>query len=406
MSKTTYIKSILILVMIVMIGGNSFSQKSKTQQLKAKEEMLKKQLSQTQELLNATRSSQQTTLSELRIINKQIAYKEELLMNMKSQIRETERQINKNKEEIKVLEEDLARLKKEFVEMVRFAYKNRKKEYNAMYLFSSDSYSQAYRRMKYIEQYTANRTRKAKEITLMQEDLNEQNLVLVANIESKKELVASFDKEKQQFLEVKKEQQEILTKIKANKESLQQKLAEQKAEQERIAVAIRAEIEKELARANKNNVFQLSPEAKMASSSFEKNRGSLPWPVARGTITKRFGKQRHSQVATAYVQNNGIDISTLKGANVRVVFDGTVTSIFTIPGSGQTVIVSHGAYRTVYSNLKIVEVKLNQKLKTKQTLGSLLPDNSGSISESHFEIWKISSSGMNPQNPAIWLYRN
>ncbi len=406
MSKTTYIKSILILVMIVMIGGNSFSQKSKTQQLKAKEEMLKKQLSQTQELLNATRSSQQTTLSELQIINKQIAYKEELLMNMKSQIRETERQINKNKEEIKVLEEDLARLKKEFVEMVRFAYKNRKKEYNAMYLFSSDSYSQAYRRMKYIEQYTANRTRKAKEITLMQEDLNEQNLVLVANIESKKELVASFDKEKQQFLEVKKEQQEILTKIKANKESLQQKLAEQKAEQERIAVAIRAEIEKELARANKNNVFQLSPEAKLASSSFEKNRGSLPWPVARGTITKRFGKQRHSQVATAYVQNNGIDISTLKGANVRVVFDGTVTSIFTIPGSGQTVIVSHGAYRTVYSNLKIVEVKLNQKLKTKQTLGSLLPDNSGSISESHFEIWKISSSGMNPQNPAIWLYRN
>lgn len=405
MSKISFIKSILFLVMLVM-AGNSFAQKSKTQQLKAKEEMLKKQLAQTQELLNATRSSQNTTLGELRIINKQIAYKEELLMNMKNQIRETERQINKNEEEIKVLEEDLARLKKEFVEMVRFAYKNRKKEYNAMYLFSSESYSQAYRRMKYIEQYTANRTRKAKEITTMQEDLNAQNEVLAANIESKKELVASFDKEKQQFLEVKKEQQEVLTKIKANKEALQQKLEQQQAEQERIAAAIRAEIEKELAKANKNNVFQLSPEAKLASSSFEKNRGSLPWPVARGTITKRFGKQRHSQVATAYVQNNGIDISTLKGSNVRVVFDGTVTSIFTIPGSGQTVIVSHGAYRTVYSNLKTVDVKLNQQLKTKQTLGTLLPDNSGSISESHFEIWKISSSGMSPQNPAIWLYRN
>ncbi len=406
MSKISYIHRVIVLMLFLLIGVNSFSQKSKTQRLKAKEELLKKQLSETQELLEATRSSQQTTLSELRIINKQIAYKEELLMNMKSQIRETERQINKNKEEIKILEDDLERLKKEFVEMVRFAYKNRKKEYNAMYLFSSESYSQAYRRMKYIEQYTANRTRKAKEITLMQEDLNEQNLVLIANIESKKELVESFDKEKQKFLEVKKEQQEVLTKIKANKESLQQKLAQQKAEQERIAAAIRAEIEKELARANKNNSFKISPEAKLASSSFEKNRGSLPWPVTRGTITKRFGKQRHSQVATAYIQNNGIDISTLKGANVRVVFDGTVTSIFTIPGSGQTVIVSHGAYRTVYSNLKTVDVQLNQKLKTKQTLGTLLPDNSGSISESHFEIWKISSSGMNPQNPAVWLYRN
>ena len=406
MRKNFYIQSGLSLLILMFIGGNSFSQKSKTERLKAKEEVLKKQLAQTQELLNATRNSQMTTLSELRIINKQIAYKEELLMNMNSQIRETERQIDLNRKEIKELESDLERLKKEFVEMVRFAYKNRKKEYNAMYLFSSDGYSQAYRRMKYIEQYTANRTRKANEIMKMQEELNEQNLVLLKNVASKKELVESFDREKQQFLEVKRQQQEVLSKIKEDKVSLQKKLDDQKAEQERIAAAIRAEIEKELARSRKNNTFQLSPEAKLASTSFEKNRGSLPWPVTRGTITKRFGKQRHSQVATAFVQNNGIDISTLKGANVRVVFDGTVTSVFTILGSGQTVIVSHGAYRTVYSNLKTVEVKLNQKLKTKQTIGTLLPDNSGSISESHFEIWKISNSGMNPQNPAIWLYRN
>lgn len=406
LSLVTYFKTVLMLLLFALASGEVYGQKTKSQQLKAKEELLKKQLAETQELLSATRNSQNVTLSELRIINKQIAYKEELLMNMNSQIRETERQINKNKEEIEVLENDLERLKKEFIEMVRFAYKNRKKEYNAMYLFSSENYSQAYRRMKYIEQYTDNRKRKAGEIIKMQESLNKQNSALQVNIESKKDLVASFDKEKKQFLEVKKEQQEVLDKIKANKESLQQKLDEQKAEQEKIAAAIRREIAKEMEKSRKANQFKLSPEAELASSSFENNRGKLPWPVERGTITKRFGKQRHSQVSSTYVQNNGIDISTQKGAEVRVVFDGIVTSIFTIPGSGQTVIVSHGAYRTVYSNMKNVNVKLNQKLKTKQTLGTLLPDNSGSISESHFEIWKISNSGMNPQNPAIWLYRN
>lgn len=395
--------SLLLVMSLTSLDGLT---QSKTQRLKAKEERLKKQLAQTQELLSETRKSQNSTLSELRIINKQIAYKEELLINLDNQITNITHQIKTNRKEIESLKETVVRLKKEFREMVRFAYKNRKKENNVMYLFSSEDINQAYRRMKYIEQYSENRKLKVIEIKNMQEKLKEENLELLANMESKKELIVSFEEEKSKFLEVKKSQQLILDKILSNKEVLQTKLEKQKQEREKIAAAIRREIEKELARANKNSAFKLSPEAKLASSSFEKNRGKLPWPVARGTITKRFGKQRHSQVSTAYIQNNGIDISTLKGASVRAVFEGTVTSIFTIPGSGQTVIVSHGAYRTVYSNLKTVNVSINQKLKTKQNLGTLLPNASGTISESHFEIWKISGSSMNPQNPAIWLYRN
>ncbi len=394
-----------LLVCSISISSVSFGQKSRTQLLKAKEERLKKQLAETQELLSATKKSQNTTLSELRIINKQIAYKEELLMNMNSQIKETTLQIKQNKEQIESLTSDLERLKQEFIKMIRFAYKNRKKEHNAMYLFSSDSYSQAYRRMKYIEQYTKNRQKKVIEIKQKQEDLVKKNVELEANILSKQELIASFDKEKKKFLEVKKDQQEILNKIKANKQSLQQKLDKQKAEQEKIAAAIRREIEKEMAKSRKNNSFKLSPEAKLASSSFEKNKGKLPWPVSRGTITKRFGRQRHSQVSTTYIQNNGIDISTLKGASVRAVFEGTVTSVFNIAGSGQMVIISHGGYRTVYANLKNVTVKNGQKIKTKQIIGTLLPDASGAISEVHFEIWKISGSRPGPINPSAWLYR-
>ncbi|MDC1370701.1 peptidoglycan DD-metalloendopeptidase family protein [Flavobacteriales bacterium] len=397
---------LITLVMLMgFMGVTSFSQ-SKTDKLKAKEKQLKKQLEQTQELLSATQKSQNSTLSELRIINKQIAFKEELLINMGNQIKETTYQIKSNKKEVESLNQSILRLKKEFREMVRFAYKNRKREYSVIYLFSSEDYNQAYRRLKYIEQYSENRKLKAVEVKNMQVKLRKENEILLTNIESKKEMIASYDEEKKKFQEVKDKQQIVLNKILSNKEVLQAKLKKQEAEQERIAQAIRAEIEKQMAKSRKNNSFALSPEAKLASNSFEKNRGKLPWPVSRGTITKRYGKQRHSEISTAYIQNNGIDISTLKGSNVRAVFEGKVTSVFTIPGSGQTVIISHGAYRTVYSNLKSVKVEVGQSVKTKQEIGVLLPDPSGTISESHFEIWKISGSDMSTQNPAIWLYKS
>lgn len=398
----TYIITILLFLFANLGNTNSYAQ-SKTKKLKAKEARLKKQLKQTQELLDATRLSQRTTLSELDIINKQIAFKEELLVNINNQLTETTNQISKNKNEIETLKKELVTLKADFKEMIRFAYKNRKKEYNVMYLFSSDDYNQAYRRMKYIEQYTENRKKKAEEIKTMQLKLVNENEKLLANIESKKVLIVEYNEEKAKFVEVKERQQLILAEILKDKEALQARYDKQEKARQKVAAAIRREIEKQLAKANKNSSFKLSPDAKLASSSFENNKGKLPWPVSRGTITKRFGKQRHSQVSSTFIQNNGIDISTLKSSTVRAVFEGKVTSIFTIPGSGQTVIVSHGAYRSVYSNLKTVNVKLNQKLDTKQAIGVLLPNSTGTISESHFEIWKISGSDMSPQNPAIWL---
>jgi septal ring factor EnvC (AmiA/AmiB activator) len=400
----TYLVTAL-LFLLASLGTTSSYAQSKTQKLKAKEERLKKQLVQTQELLDATRMSQKATLSELNILNKQIAFKEELLVNINNQLTETTNQIYRNKKEIESLKNELIELKVEFKEMIRFAYKNRKKEYNVIYLFSSEDYNQAYRRMKYIEQYTENRKKKAQEINTMQAKFVKENEELLANIEAKKELILEYNDEKKKFIEVKENQQVLLNEILTDKKALQAKYATQEKARAKVAEAIRREIAKELSRANKSNSFKLSPEAKLASSSFEKNKGKLPWPVSRGTITKRFGKQRHSQVSTTFIQNNGIDISTLKSSTVRAVFEGKVTSIFTIPGSGQTVIISHGAYRTVYSNLKTVNVELNQKLKTKQTIGTLLANSSGTISESHFEIWKISGGDMSPQNPSIWLNR-
>jgi murein DD-endopeptidase MepM/ murein hydrolase activator NlpD len=148
-----------------------------------------------------------------------------------------------------------------------------------------------------------------------------------------------------------------------------------------------------------------TPEIEPESAEFEKNRGSLPWPVEKGEITNYFGRNPHPTLAGVFTNNNGIDIGTAKGANVRSVFNGKVTSVFVIPNAGKCVIVSHGAYRTVYANLAEVTVSKGQEVKTKQTLGKLLPNENGGLSEAHFEIWKVTSTDMEKQNPTLWLFR-
>ena len=103
------------------------------------------------------------------------------------------------------------------------------------------------------------------------------------------------------------------------------------------------------------------------------------------------------------MDNNGIDITTEKKAKIRAVFQGKVTSVLIIPGAGKVVMISHGDYRTVYSNLKEVYVKKGDQVNTKQFLGQLLENEGGNISEAHFEIWKITSSGLTTENPSYWI---
>jgi len=189
---------------------------------------------------------------------------------------------------------------------------------------------------------------------------------------------------------------------------LKAQLQKQQNKQKQIARAIRRAIEAEIAaeaKKNKSKGFVSTPETSALSKTFAANKGKLPWPVFKGEITGRYGKQQHDVVSTAYVENNGIDITTDKGANVRAVFGGKVSSVFVIPGAGKVVMVSHGSYRTVYSNLEEVYVKKGDTISIKQKIGKLLPASSGNVSEAHFEIWYITSSGMKSQNPSLWIYR-
>ena len=193
--------------------------------------------------------------------------------------------------------------------------------------------------------------------------------------------------------------------LKGKESRLRAEVKTSKAEQKRLNESIRKIIEAELAaeRASSAGEFALTPEGKIVSAAFESNRASLPWPVLRGVITGKFGKQSHPTLPGITFENNGVDISTEAASSVLAVFAGNVSSVFPIPGAGETVILSHGAFRTVYSNLEGVRLKKGDRIEAREKIGTVRPNNSQNVL--HFEVWKVAGTSQTPQNPSAWLVK-
>ncbi|MEY3598990.1 MAG: hypothetical protein RL521_1412, partial [Bacteroidota bacterium] len=152
---------------------------------------------------------------------------------------------------------------------------------------------------------------------------------------------------------------------------------------------------------NKTTKIELAPEVVSLNANFENNKGNLPWPVSHGAITSHFGKHAHPSLEDIILNNNGVDFTTKQGETVLSVFGGKVTSVFSIPGAGYNIIVTHGTYKTVYSGLAQVNVKVGDKIAAKHNLGTVgLTDDEAVL---HFELWAVSSTKGSAQNPESWM---
>ncbi|MFP5470689.1 MAG: murein hydrolase activator EnvC family protein [Bacteroidia bacterium] len=405
---------------VVLLVFSAFSQKQ-SEQLQKQQSEIQKKISSTKNLIEQTRSSQKNVINQLQLVGNQIQYREELISTINLQISRISDDVKSTQNEIVLLENNLKELKEEYAQMLRYAYKNRNTDYKLLYIFSSKSLYQAYKRVKYIQQFNEQLHIKAESITKKKKSLDEKVIHLKEQQILQREVKRQNERERLSLVVDKNKQSTIVQQLKSDEKKLLSELKKQEAKKQELAKAIKKAIEREIAeeakKAEKENAskgtsttttatagFTITPEIKLASENFELNKGKLPWPVERGEITGKFGVHQHEIVKTATVENNGIDISTTKDAEVRAVFNGKVTSIIIIPGAGKVVMVSHGAYRTVYSNLKEVFVQKGDVITTKQKIGVLLPE--GSISQAHFEIWKINSSGQaQKQNPEYWIYR-
>ena len=443
---------LFLLTFLIGLPITSFSQKN-SEKLRKEQERLEKSINVTKGLLKKAKSNTEATLSELRVLENQVNYREELLKNFDSQIRSTELKIDQKKQQIIDLEEKLQHLIYQYKKLLLYAYKHRSKEGQWMYIFAAKNYNEAVKRKKYLIKI-AELQRKQKQIILQHQRLiSNEKTTLEKEKQSKITISEQKKLEKEDLLVDKKEQEKNYDKLKKaeNKLAAEMKLIENKKIilKQRIKEAISAELAAEESRrkANErksvqkttvNNTTAITTTAKSNSNvdksssstnlatktetpkrtitisetrevelnqNFESNRGRLPWPVERGTITEGYGRQPHPKLKEIYTNNNGVDISTHRNANVRSVFDGEVTSVLSIPGAGKIVIIKHGNYRTVYSNLQEVYVGVGSKVNTKQAVGSLLSIDGEALSISHFEIHQVSNGQINRMNPSSWMTR-
>ena len=394
----------IFLILFSFFNSPSLLCQKKSELLKKQEKILLEKIENTKVLINQTRATKKLTLSEINIVNRQIKYRQKLIDNYNFQLRKMDEKIQEINRQVNSLKNTNKILKEEYKKMLLYAFKNRDPNYKFLYIISASTFSEAFHRMKYIQHYKDYRLKQIDRIKKTQYDLFISKEELNKEIKNKKDLLEIKKQEKLNYLRDKNSQLISLEKIKRNENKLAAELKKNNAERREIAKAVKRAIEDEIKALEKlkKAKFSLTPEGLAISKSFNQNKGKLIWPVERGEITSKYGRHQHHVVATAIVDNNGIDITTSKNANVRSVFDGKVTSVLIIPGAGRVVMVSHGEYRTVYANLQEVYVKKGDTVKSKQKLGKLLAKESG-ISESHFEIWRILSSGMNTVNPSLWL---
>lgn len=411
-SKTSYL--FLVLMLFFTASQTGFAQNKN--ELEEKKKELQKEISLTNKLLNETKKNKELTLDEVLKLKSKISLRVELISAIDQEIRFVNKQINRNQDVILSLQKDLEKLKQEYAKMIYYAFKNKSTYNKIMFVFSSSSFNQAYKRLKYIQQYSEYRKKQGAAIVETQRELIAKIAELEKSKQEKSSLLSLEQQEKQKLAVEQAEQETNVKKLQSKEQELRSDLNKKQEAERKLQKAIERIIEEEIrkareaaAKANKGSSttsesktsFPMTPEALKLSNSFASNKGSLPWPVAEGIITDRFGQHPHPVLSGIIINNNGIDISTTKGAIARAIFDGEVSSVAIIPGGGKVVMIRHGEYLSVYSYLSEVYVNKGDKISTKQHLGTLISEPDKAKTNVHLEIWK----GMTKLNPEYWIFR-
>ena len=412
--------NIILLFFLSFFSFLSFSQNK--QQLKEQKNIVEKEISFTVNLLEKTKANKKNSLKYLKVLDSKINNEDKLLkiMNMevnllKKQIVIAQKKINFSVSEIKRIEEDIIKLKDEYASMLYSLQKNRSSKNNLIFIISSSTFNQAYKRVLYLKQYSQSRIKHFTKINITQDSLAAENANLaiqIIQLEADKKLSVDLINSKKvkidDFTKTKIEKNLLVSNLSKSETMFKSKIKQQQLRAKELDDKIKEIIKEEIRLArekaekiNGDNKFSLTPEALILSNEFSSNKGKLPWPLDQGIIVTKYGSQKHNVFKGVETFNNGINIATKKGVVVRSVFKGAISRIFLIKGEGKAVLINHGEYFSVYSGLAEVNVKIGDKIFSKEVIGKMSNDDLLSDAELHFEIWK----GYDKQDPSLWLYK-
>jgi len=403
--------------LILLFSVVAFGQMDKEKLQKTKKQ-LEDEIRYTTDLLEKTKQSKQVSVERLKILNQRIRSREALISTINRELSQIDMNLQVENVELDRMSRQLNALKSDYARMIYHAYRTMNGRNKLMFIFSARDFNQAWQRIKYYQQYSAYRRRQVERIEGTTKVINDQRKDMEAK---KQEKLTLFETQQREKLKLDLEKQEKAKTVKELSSKEKQLITTLKTKQQ-AAARLQYEIEKLIAaeiRASEDRMrksegtvkkpsgrivsgpatYEMTPREKELSSSFASNRGRLPWPCDRGFISGTFGEHPHPVLDKVKVKNNGIDITTEQNAQVKAVFNGKVSKVMSFPNLNNVVIVRHGEYLTVYSNLDVVSVREGQDVTTRQAIGKVHTSTEEQKTELHFEIWK----GKMIQNPESWL---
>ena len=392
----------IVLVALAVVAGPAVHAQTSRKSLESQRAKLQKEIELINRKLAENSKSSEKVLSNLTLVRSKIAKREALITECDRTLGLLKDSISVCEKQIEALQDRYDTLSFYYAKLVRGAYKNRDSKSWYMYILSSDSVGQAFRRVGYFRSLSSQMNTQAQKIQEASAALEAEKARLVSLKKESDEVRGQVVKERSKLKDEESESARMQDRLQKDKQQYQKQLREKNRQIEslnkKIAELIRQSQKpsKGSSKTSKGKTVSTEIDTKL-SNEFAANKGKLPWPV-EGVITDRFGKHKHPVYENVELpQNNGVTLTVRKGAQAKAVFNGKVTQVFVLPGYNQCVLVSHGAYFTLYTKLKSISVKAGDKVSTGQLIGVV--DTIGGEDLFHFELW----SGNEPQNPENWL---
>ena len=390
----------IILLLIVLISSSVSSQTK--QDLENQKKQIQEDIKKIELKLKTNSKQKKLIVSNAEDINYKIKLQQNLINNINSQLNLILREIDRNENRLSDLKQRELILKDELSKMLLSAYKKKSNLNKLMFVFSSTSFQQAYKRIQYFKQYANFQSKTLSKIKINSNDIKNVIVVLDSQKTNKKLLIDENEEIKRDLSIEYTGLNNLIEEVNKNQKRYSAEIKQKQKLTKEIDKKIQKLIEEALAKAKKKDGrFELTEEAKLISKNFNANKGKLPSPVIRGSVVLGFGKQPHPIVKTTTIQSNGVRIRTSSDVEARTIFNGVVYSIIKSKNNTHTILIQHGNFFTVYKNLSDIYVKKGDKLKTKDSIGKIATDPLNGQTILSFSIF---NNGI-PQNPRFWIYK-
>ena len=390
-----------IILLLIVLTSSSLSSQTK-QDLENQKKQIQQDIKKIELKLKTNSKQKKLIVSNAEDINYKIKLQQNLINNINSQLNLILREIDRNENRLSDLKQRELILKDELSKMLLSAYKKKSNLNKLMFVFSSTSFQQAYKRIQYFKQYANFQNKTLSKIKINSNDIKNVIVVLDSQKTNKKLLIDENEEIKRDLSIEYTGLNNLITEVNKNQKRYSAEIKQKQKLTREIDKKIQRLIKEALAKAKKKDGrFELTEEAKLISKNFNANKGKLPSPVIRGSVVLGFGKQPHPIVKTTTIQSNGVRIRTSSDVEARTIFNGEVYSIIKSKNNTHTILIQHGNFFTVYKNLSDIYVKKGDKLKTKDSIGKIATDPLNGQTILSFSIF---NNGI-PQNPRFWIYK-